>query len=191
VKVLIPEPRRSDLDRYLDRYRHADKTKVLNRTRRFSAVRKDGTSIQIELSMSRADLPVHAAPFFIGIIRDVSQQIDVGPETAGERSRLQQLITEQTRALATANLRLHLADRLASLGTLAAGLGHDMNSVLLPVRARSTRWNTPASPRRPEATLRPSVVPWPISSTSAMDCIFWPSIPMAPARRTMGMESRI
>src|SRR4029453_8143125 len=50
--------------------------------------------------------------------------------------RLQHLITEQTRALATANLRLHLADRLASLGTLAAGLGHDMNNVLLPVRAR-------------------------------------------------------
>lgn len=136
VKVLIPEPRRSALDRYLDRYRRADKTKSLRRTRRFDAVRKDGTVFPIELSMSRADLPVHAAPYFIGIIRDVSQQFDVGPDTTGERSRLQHLVTEQTRALATANLRLHLADRMASLGTLAAGLGHDMNNVLLPVRAR-------------------------------------------------------
>lgn len=136
VKVLIPEPRRSSLDRYLDRYRHADKAKTLKRTRRFEAVRKDGTIIQIELAMSRADLPVHASPYFIGIIRDVSREIDVGADTKGERIRLLHLVTEQTRALATANLRLHLADRLASLGTLAAGLGHDMNNVLLPVRAR-------------------------------------------------------
>lgn len=138
VKVLIPEPRRSALDRYLDRYRHADNTKSLERTRRFDAVRKDGRLIQIDLSMSRADLPQQGAPYFIGIIRDVSHQIDVTPDSVGERSRLQRLLIEQTRALATANLRLQLADRLASLGTLAAGLGHDMNNVLLPVRARLT-----------------------------------------------------
>src|SRR4051812_43656594 len=138
VKVLIPEPRRSALDRYLDRYRHSDRAKTLKRVRCFDAVRKDGKVIQIELSMSRADLPVSAAAFFVGIVRDVSESIEVSADTAQERSRIQDLITEQTRALATANLRLHLADRLASLGTLAAGLGHDMNNVLLPVRARLT-----------------------------------------------------
>ncbi len=136
MKVLIPEPRRSALDRYLDRYRLADRTRSLERTRRFDALRKNGTIFQIDLSMSRAELPSNAAPFFIGIVRDVSRQIDTGDETTGERSRLHDLITEQTRALATANLRLHLTDRLASLGTLAVGLGHDMNNVLLPVRAR-------------------------------------------------------
>jgi PAS domain S-box-containing protein len=136
VKVLIPEPRRSALDRYLDRYRNSDRAATLQRTQRFQAVRKDGTGLQIELSMSRADLPSGAAPYFIGIIRDVSHEIDVGGDSVAERERLHQLITEQTRALATTNLRLQLADRLASLGTLAAGLGHDMNNVLLPVRAR-------------------------------------------------------
>ena len=136
VKILIPEPRRSVLDRYLDRYRHATRSAALKRMRHFDAVRKDGRVIQIELSMSRADLPAHASPFFIGVVRDVSREIDVGAESPAERTRLQRLLTEQTRALATANLRLHLADRLASLGTLAAGLGHDMNNVLLPVRAR-------------------------------------------------------
>lgn len=136
VKVLVPEPRRSALDKYLDRYRRADKTRNLQRTRRFDAVRKDGKSIQIELSVSRADLPMHGTPYFVGIVRDVSHQVDVSAGTVVERSRLQDLITEQTRALATANLRLLLADRMASLGTLTAGLGHDMNNVLLPVRAR-------------------------------------------------------
>lgn len=136
VKVLIPEPRRSSLDRYLDRYRRADTSKAMTRTREFSAVRKDGSRIQIELSMSRAELPLHSAPFFIGIVRDVSSVIDVGAESTEERSRLHGLILDQTRALATAHLRLHLADRMAALGTLAAGLGHDLNNALLPVRAR-------------------------------------------------------
>ncbi|HEX2839393.1 MAG TPA: PAS domain S-box protein [Phycisphaerales bacterium] len=135
VKVLIPEPRRSALDRYLDRYRNADRSKSLHRTGRFQAIRKDGSMIPIELSMSRADLPLQRSPYFIGIIRDVSKHIDTSAESKGDRSRLQLLVTEQTRALANANLRLQLTDRLASLGTLAAGLGHDMNNVLLPVRA--------------------------------------------------------
>ncbi len=136
VKELIPEPRRSALDRYLDRYRQSEQPRSLHRTRRFEAQRKDGSIFQIELSMSRAELPPHTAPFFIGIIRDVTHEIDIGPHTALERTRIQQLVTEQTRALATANLRLQLVDRLAALGTLAAGLGHDMNNVLLPIRAR-------------------------------------------------------
>lgn len=136
VKVLIPEPRRSALDRYLDRYRNAGQNRVLERTRKFDAIRKDGRAIQIELSMSRADLPPHVAPYFIGIVREVTGTIDIDSDSIQDRSRLQQLITEQTRALATASLRLQLADRLAALGTLAAGLGHDMNNVLLPVRAR-------------------------------------------------------
>ncbi len=120
VKILIPEPRRSALEQYLDRYRHTDRTRSPNRMRRFDALRKDGTVFPIELSMSRADLPSHATPFFIGILRDVSHQIDVGADSDDERHRLQQLLNEQTRAL----------------GTLVAGLGHDMNSVLFPVRAR-------------------------------------------------------
>lgn len=136
VKILIPEPRRSSLDKYLDRYRNADSAKSLTRTRRFDAVRKDGSLFQIELSMSRAELPIHSAPFFIGIVRDVSHEIDVGTDSASERVRLHELIMEQTRALATAHLRLQLADRMAALGTLAAGLGHDLNNVLLPARAR-------------------------------------------------------
>ncbi len=136
VSVLIREPRRSALDRYLDRYREPGRARPLNRVGRFDAVRKDGTGVRIELSVSRADLPGHVGAYFVGLIRDVSGQIETQPDSPRERTRLQRFITEQTRALATAHLRLQLADRLASLGTLAAGLGHDLNNVLLPVRAR-------------------------------------------------------
>lgn len=92
--------------------------------------------MQIELSLSRADVPHLGSPYFIGIIRDVGREIDVGGDSPAERTRLQALLAEQTRALAKAHLRMQLTDRLASLGTLATGLGHDMSNVLLPIRAR-------------------------------------------------------
>ncbi len=136
VTVLVPESKRSSLDRYLDRYRRSSSTQAVTRGRVFDAVRKDGKLFQIELSMSRADLPANAPPYFIGIIHSPGQEIEKNSDNDEKRTRMHRLITEQTRALASANLRLHLSDRLAALGTLASGLGHDMNSMLLPVRAR-------------------------------------------------------
>ncbi len=46
--------------------------------------------------------------------------------------------------LAESQARLRVADRLASLGTLTAGLGHDMNNVLFPIRCRldALDWKT-------------------------------------------------
>ncbi|MCC6659508.1 MAG: PAS domain S-box protein [Phycisphaerales bacterium] len=52
------------------------------------------------------------------------------------RCRLEEKVDERTRSLKEAQEKLRMADRLASIGTLAAGLGHDMNNVLMPVRAR-------------------------------------------------------
>ena len=45
------------------------------------------------------------------------------------------VILRANEAERVAEARLRQADRLTALGTLAAGLGHDMNNVLLPVRA--------------------------------------------------------
>ena len=136
VSTLIPEPKRSALDRYLDRYRTPGKAKAMERSKRFEAVRKNGTVVPVELTVSRAEFPGHAGPYFIGLLRDKSGQIDVDSDTPAMRTRLQRFITEQTRAMAASHLRLQLSDRLVSLGMLAAGLGHDLNNVLLPLRAQ-------------------------------------------------------
>jgi PAS domain S-box-containing protein len=50
--------------------------------------------------------------------------------------QLEVLVRERTAQLEATHEQLRTADRLASIGTLAAGLGHDMNNVLLPVRCR-------------------------------------------------------
>jgi PAS domain S-box-containing protein len=70
------------------------------------ARRADGRSVPVELVVCE----VERRSRFVAILRD------------NEAERI-------------ADARLRQADRLTALGTLAAGLGHDMNNVLLPVRA--------------------------------------------------------
>lgn len=136
VSILMPEPHRSGHDGYLANYHRTGQTNILNRPRRFDAQRKDGSLVPIELCVSRAELSDKSAPLFVGIIRDMSDVADAERSREQERVQYQQLLADQTTALQSAHLRLRMADRMASIGTLAAGLGHDMNNVLLPVRAR-------------------------------------------------------
>lgn len=136
VSVLMPEPHRSGHDGYLANYHRTGATNIMNRPRRFDAQRKDGTTLPIELCVSRADVPGSHEPLFVGIIRDMSAVAAAEHSREQERANSQQQLAQQTAALQSAHLRLRMADRMASIGTLAAGLGHDMNNVLLPVRAR-------------------------------------------------------
>ncbi len=136
VNILMPEPHHSAHGGYLEHYHRTGQTNILNRSRRFEAMRKDGTRIPIELCVTRANIPGGSAPLFVGIIRDMSDFAAAERSRDDERVRAQQQLAEQTSALLQANARLRMADRMASIGTLAAGLGHDMNNVLLPVRAR-------------------------------------------------------
>jgi PAS domain S-box-containing protein len=136
VNMLMGEPHRSAHDGYLAKYRATHQTNILGRTREFHAVRKDGTSFPIELSVSRVDIPGAAEPWFMGIIHDITDRKSIDEELAQHRAHLEEMVRERTAQLETSHEQLRQADRLASIGTLAAGLGHDMNNVLLPIRAR-------------------------------------------------------
>ena len=72
VKLLMPEPHHRRHDEYLERYRRTGATNILNRTREFEVVRKDGSRVICELSVSRVDAPGEDGPLFIGSFRDVT-----------------------------------------------------------------------------------------------------------------------
>lgn len=153
VHVLMPEPHHSGHDQYLTNYRRTLKTNILGRTREFEAVRRDGTRFPIELSVSRADVPGQELPVFVGIIKDVSERRVAERELERHRQHLDTLVRERTSELEASHEQLRMADRLAAIGTLAAGLGHDMNNVLLPVRARLSALDTMDLPKRARAQL--------------------------------------
>lgn len=74
IKMLMPEPQRSEHDSHLERFRRTGKTTVLGKTRDFKVVRKDGETIDVELSINRVDVPDVTRPYFIGIFRDITDR---------------------------------------------------------------------------------------------------------------------
>jgi PAS domain S-box-containing protein len=73
---------------------------------------------------------------FSTVIRDLTQMKATQDELASHGESLERLVTERTDQLEKTTERLRLSERMASLGTLAAGLGHDMGNLLLPLDIR-------------------------------------------------------
>jgi len=97
---------------------------------------RDGRIAWVELRgkvfVDQANNPARMA----GVCMDITDRKQAESELAESRSRLEELVLQRTAELKASHEKLRLADRLASIGTLAAGLGHDMGNLLLPIRAR-------------------------------------------------------
>jgi PAS domain S-box-containing protein len=98
--------------------------------------RGDGSSVWVNVSVSPLSDERGVVQRLVSVVEDISARKQAEEEIKRHREHLEQLVRERTAALETSHERLRLADRLASVGTLAAGLGHDMGNLLLPVRMR-------------------------------------------------------
>jgi PAS domain S-box-containing protein len=70
------------------------------------------------------------------VMRDLTEMKLFQDELAHHGASLERLVTERTDELEKTTERLRLSERMASLGTLSAGLGHDMGNLLLPLDIR-------------------------------------------------------
>ena len=85
--------------------------------RRLAALRKDGTTVTVEISLS--PLESEEGPLVVAALRDVTERIRVEEERARIEDHLRQ------------------AQRLESLGTLAGGIAHDFNNLLGAILANA------------------------------------------------------
>jgi len=113
VKMLMPSPLREEHDGYLRNYRETGRRKIIGIGRITTALRRDGSTFPIELSVGEAF--VDGNRIFTGFIRDVT-----------ERQQAQLRLHELQSELA------HVG-RVSEMGTLASALAHELNQPLTAV----------------------------------------------------------
>ena len=73
VKMLMPEPDRSEHDAYIKRYLNTGQARILGlRGREVMAIRKNGEQFPMELSVSK--MVLSGLSYFIGIVRDITER---------------------------------------------------------------------------------------------------------------------
>ncbi|MBL9147680.1 MAG: PAS domain S-box protein, partial [Phycisphaerae bacterium] len=105
-------------------------------TEEFEFVTQDGKPVFGATSIT-ADYDVRGrATHLIAVIQDVTGRRQAEEELSRYRARLEDLVQARTAALEGTHRQLRISERMAALGTMSAGLGHDMGNLLLPVRLR-------------------------------------------------------
>jgi|GEM_PF-2112714 len=105
------------------------------KSRETLARRASDVEFPMELSISQ-DVELPGGAVATWIVRDISHRKHIEAELTNYREHLEQLVEERTRELEASSAQLRTAERLASIGTLAAGLGHDLKNLLFPMRCR-------------------------------------------------------
>lgn len=113
VSILMPEPYRSEHDRYIERYMTTGERHIVGINRVVVGRRRDGSTFPMMLAVG--ELKDGKDVYFIGFIRDLT-------EIAESRERLQEIQNELARLA-----------RLSELGEMASTLAHELNQPLSAV----------------------------------------------------------
>ncbi len=108
--LLVPEEKRALHRDGIADYVSTGSSPMIGTRLQLTAVRKDGTRIPVEVTITRVELP--GDPVFTGYLRDMTAQHAAQAEADRLRERLSQ------------------TERLDSLGQLAGGIAHDFNNLL-------------------------------------------------------------
>ena len=110
VKLLMPEPDRSQHDGYIAHFRSTGQAKIIGVGREVTGQRKDGSVFPLDLSI--AEWHAGGQRYFTGIVRDIT------------------LRKEAEEELKDTQERLHRAQKLEAVGRITGGIAHDFNNIL-------------------------------------------------------------
>jgi two-component system sensor kinase FixL len=86
VRLLMPEPHRSEHDSYISHYLETGKARIIGVGRELTARCKDGSGVSVHLSIS--EIVLNGSPCFIGVLRDLTREKTVEEALRQEHERL-------------------------------------------------------------------------------------------------------
>jgi len=114
VRLLCPEPVRTEHDKYVSRYTHTEQKHIVGKGREVVALRKDGTTFPILLSVS--EMWLDGERHFTGLIKDITEQKNM------ERLKNEFIST------VSHELRTPLTSIRGSLGLITGGATGDLST---------------------------------------------------------------
>ncbi|SCK25555.1 PAS domain S-box protein [Vogesella sp. LIG4] len=128
VKIIMPEPYRSEHDDYLSRYLREASPHIIGKGREVVGRKKDGSTFPMHLSVGQMD--VAGEPMFVGIIVDITERKAAEAELLQHRDRLAEMV-----AGATAELKQAKEDAEAGARAKSAFLANMSHEIRTPMNA--------------------------------------------------------
>lgn len=149
VEMLIPEAVRDRHVQHRAAYCAEPRVRLMGQNIELCGRYRDGSRFPVEIMLS--PLRIGGQLLVSSAIRDITERKIAETERQAQKLMLQRMLDIRSKELASASQQLHFAETMASIGTVAAGLVHDLNNALLPIRARlSAMRDQPCSPEARE-----------------------------------------
>lgn len=152
VKLLIPQPYRSEHGSHLHRYRDTGNARIIGTGREVVGLRKDGTMFPMDLDV--VEIFSHGQRKFTGVIRDITERKQAAQALQDARDNLEKRVRERT-------AELHQALKLAAIGEMLSGIAHEINqslSTIMITSALALRAVSQPEPDRKEVAKRLGII---------------------------------